>query len=118
MNRQKTKKIVVPIKFYTSYEIERIGENKRLHAGFMVNQNKVAYQITAKYFLFKGNVLTESEFIRTEKIEVSARDLDTKEDMLKQAIDRTRKEFLLELKMIGASPRNIENILKQKGLQK
>ena len=116
MDKRKTREIIVPIKYYTSYKTERIGTNRRLHAGLIVNPNKVFYRVTAKYFLFKGNVLSDSTSLKTEEFKVRGDKLEQKKDMLEMAVARTRKAFILELQIIGASQRNAELIMKQRGL--
>jgi hypothetical protein len=116
MDKRKSKETYVPVKYYTNYKIERIGGNKRLHAGLIVNQNKVFYRVTANYFVFKGNVLSDSVAVKTEEFKVNGNILEQKKNMLDNAVAKTKKAFQLELQMIGASPRNALIIMKSRGL--
>ena len=116
MDKRKTKEATFPIKYYTSYKTERIGKNRRLHAGLIVNPNRVYYRVTANYFLFKGNVLSDSAVSKKEELKLTGDVIEQKKDMLKLAVARTKKAFELELQMIGASPRNAYLIMKSRGL--
>ena len=116
MDKRKTGKIMLPIKYYTSYKIERTGKNRRLHAGLIVNPNKVFYRVTVKYFMFKGNVLSDSASLKTEEFKVDGVHFEQKKNMLEMAVARTKKAFVSELQMIGASQRNAELIMKSRGL--
>ena len=116
MDKRKTREIIVPIKYYTNYKLERTGKNRRIHAGLIVNPHKVCYRVTANYFLFKGNVLSDSAVSKKEEFKLTGDVIEQKKDMLNLAVARTKKAFELELQMIGASPRNAYLIMKSRGL--
>lgn len=111
MDKRRTKKKIVSVKYYTRYEILKFD---RLYRNLPEGQ----YRIVTNYFMFKGNILSDSMLLKTEEVIVNSDCLEQKENSLNKKIDKTKKAFLVELRSIGASPLNTFRIMKQKGFTK
>ena len=94
-----------PKKYYMKYS-ERSYETDK----------GIKYEITASYFLYKGNILSDSAVLKTEQFEYSEeKSFLNKTLHLDNHIEKTINKFITELNNIGASRSNAIRILKQRG---
>lgn len=95
-----------PKKYYVRYTISE-QKNKG---------NEVSYELTARYFMFTGNILSDSKVLRTEKIQLyTYADVEGTISSINKNIATTKKTMIKELKHISANPYNIAYIMKQRG---
>jgi len=97
---------IVPGKYYMSYSVKektKLGEAP-------------VYEIIARYFMYTGNILADSKFLRTENfLFYSDAILQEMVANIEKSLSKTKDRMRKELEHIGASPRNILNIMKQRG---
>lgn len=97
---------IVPGKYYMSYSVKekpKLGEVP-------------VYEIIARYFMYTGNILADSKALRTENfLFYSESILNSMIASIEKSITNTKNTMYKELQHIGASPRNILSIMKQKG---
>ena len=100
MDKRKSIRDVIPKKhkiilgkYYLTYSVKEKTEQVPM------------YEITARYFIYTGNILADSKDLRTEKFLFRA-DVVVKSMVsnIKKSINNTRKEMYKELKRIDASP--------------
>lgn len=115
MDKRRTREHIAPVKYYMSYSIERIG-SKRFNTNLVVDKGKIFYQVTAKYFWGRGNVLTDCESIRTEEYKINGKEYEQKKEFFEDNIAKTKKAFRLELQRIGANGDATYHIMKKHGL--
>lgn len=114
MDKRRKEKFT-PVKYYMSYSIERLG-SKRFNKNLMVDKSKIFYQVTAKYFISRGNVLTECESLKTEEYKINGALVEQKKKFFENNIEKTKKAFRLELQRIGANGDATYHIMKKHGL--
>ena len=115
MDKRRTREHIAPVKYYMSYSIERIS-SKRFNTNLVVNKGKIFYEVTAKYFIGRGNVLTDCESIRTEQYKINGKEYNQKKEFFEDNIAKTQKAFRLELQRIGANGDATYHIMKKHGL--
>ena len=98
----KNKKQIKPLKYYTAYDIKQTSETD--------------YTITLKYFIYKGDVLSDSKSIQTKVIKCPAYKLSRKRKSIDNNIDRTESAFRAEFQRMGASKKAIEFIAKSRSI--
>ena len=101
-------------KYYTGYKVKKIRSNK-----FCINEikdwGKTIYLITAKYFVYRGDLLEDSMDIKIEKNKVSMEKVFKRLETLRHSIDNTQKELAIELRRMGANDMLVKYVLKAKG---
>ena len=97
-------------KYYIHYNIKKVN-NARLKEDL----GKAQYKITVKYFIYRGDILADSEEQQTKTVQLSIDKIFKRRKALDVNILNTRKAFVDAFKRAGVHGEMLTQKMREKG---
>ena len=96
------------------YEIEKV-KPAQLNKDDIASMGKIQYDLKIQYFEYRGNMISDSNFMRIKKIRISGNRMVGKLNAIERNIGETKRDFIVALLRNGVTEQSLTYILAIKG---